>query len=263
MQVSGGLLGAFDIWEMAIVQALLNNSETWYDISEDTVNKLEEIQNLFLRVVLDVPASTPKPALLWETGFLPMSMRVMKRKLRFMNFIKNLGSDSLSKQIYNEQIKNNWPGPVKEAEKICEDLNLPNITENTVYNDDIDAACKDETEKNLKQKMENLSKLKDKVDESFQQKEYLNSCNIFESRTMFRARSKMLECKMNFSHDPKFSKDLWMCDSCKRAIDTQSHVMICPAYSKLREGKDVNCDEDLVKYLVEVMKIRERMGFRK
>ena len=104
---------------------------------------------------------------------------------------------------------------------------------------------------------------KDKVHECFQQKDYLNSCNIFESRTMFRARSKMLECKMNFSHDPKFSKDLWMCDSCKRAIDTQSHMMICPAYSKLREGKDVNSDEDLVKYLVEVTKIRERMGFRK
>ena len=64
MHKAGGLLGAFDIWEMAIVQALLNNSETWLYICEDSVKDLEEIQNLFLRVVLDVPASTPKPALL-------------------------------------------------------------------------------------------------------------------------------------------------------------------------------------------------------
>ena len=51
--------------------------------------------------------------------------------------------------------------------------------------------------------------------------------------------------------------------SCRRSIDTQSHVMICPAYRKLREGKDAGNDKDLVEYLVEVMKIRERMGFRK
>ena len=73
----------------------------------------------------------------------------------------------------------------------------------------------------------------------------------------------MLECKMNYSSDPKFMKELWLCDSCQQAIATQSHVMICPAYSKLREGKDKNCDEDVVNYLVEVMKIRDRMGFRK
>ena len=90
MQLAGGLLGAFDIWEMAIVQALLNNSETWLDISDESVARLEEIQEMFARVVLDVPGSTPEPALLWETGFLPMSIRVMKRKLNLMSFIKKL-----------------------------------------------------------------------------------------------------------------------------------------------------------------------------
>ena len=111
--------------------------------------------------------------------------------------------------------------------------------------------------------MENLSKVKDKIMESFHQKEYFKSTKINEGRIMFRSRCKMLNCKMNFPSDPKFKKELWLCDSCKRAIDTQSHVMICPAYSKLREGKDVNSDDDVITYLVEVMKIRERMGFRK
>ena len=128
-------------------------------------------------------------------------------------------------------IKNNWPGPVREAEQICEDLSLPNITDNIVNNDDIDAACKEVTKRDLRQTMGNMSKIKDKVHETFQQRDYLQNCNIYESRSMFRARSKMLECKMNFSHDPKFSRDLWLCYSCKRAIDSQSHVMICPAYS--------------------------------
>ena len=111
--------------------------------------------------------------------------------------------------------------------------------------------------------MKKSSKLKDKIEESFEQRGYFKNANIHEARTMFRARSKMLNCKMNYSSDPKFMKDLWLCDSSERAIDQQSHVMICPAYSNLREGKDVNNDEDVARYLAEVMNIRNRMGFRK
>ena len=111
--------------------------------------------------------------------------------------------------------------------------------------------------------MEKLSKLKDKTGECFEQRDYFRITKINEARAMFRSRSKMLDCKMNYPSDPKFSKDLWLCDSCERAIDQQSHVMICSAYSKLREGRDINCNEDVAGYLAEVMQIRNKMGFRK
>ena len=54
---------------------------------------------------------------------------------------------------------------------------------------------------------------------------------------------------------------LWMCDSCQSEVDTQTHVLYCPAYKKLREDKDLNSDQDLVKYLAQVLKIREHFGF--
>ena len=214
-------------------------------------------------MVLDVPGSTPKAALLWETGLLPMSVRVMKRKLNLINFIKNSDESSLSNQVFTEQRRNNWPGPVKESDEICDLLNLPSIANEPVSRADIDGACKKKAEKDLKEKMERLSKLKDKTGESFEQRDYFKTLKINEARAMFRSHSMMLECKMNYSSDPKFSKELWLCDSCQKAIDTQSHVMICSAYSKLREGRDVNSDEDVAWYLAEVMKIRSKMGFRK
>ena len=40
-------------------------------------------------------------------------------------------------------------------------------------------------------------------------------------------------------------------------MDSQSHIVWCPAYAELREGKDLNSDQDLVTYYHEVMKIRE------
>ena len=41
MQKVGGLIGGFDIWEMAIVQSLLNNAQTWTDMSEESLSALE------------------------------------------------------------------------------------------------------------------------------------------------------------------------------------------------------------------------------
>ena len=73
----------------------------------------------------------------------------------------------------------------------------------------------------------------------------------------------MFKCKMNFHSQSKFKTDVWKCDSCESEIDTQSHILFCPAYTGLREGKNIDDDKDLVKYIVDVMKIREKLGFMK
>ena len=44
----------------------------------------------------------------------------------------------------------------------------------------------------------------------------------------------------------------------KRAIETNSHVLWCPAYQNLREGKSLESDKDLAQYLMNVLKIREK-----
>ena len=63
--------------------------------------------------------------------------------------------------------------------------------------------------------------------------------------------------KRNYPNDPKYRQSLWQCVGCKSAIDTQSHVMWCQAYSDLRKNKDFNDDKDLANYIEEVLKIRE------
>ena len=70
MQIIGGIRGSIDIWELAILPMLLNNCDTWVNINEELENKLENLQELFFRTILQVPISCPKPALLFETGTL-------------------------------------------------------------------------------------------------------------------------------------------------------------------------------------------------
>ena len=70
---------------------------------------------------------------------------------------------------------------------------------------------------------------------------------------------------MNYQHNPRsrYMADLWRCDSCRSEVDTQSHVLHCPAYNSLREDKDMNNFDHLVKYYSEVMSIRSKMGLKK
>ena len=71
-QMICGSLGAFDLWEASVLPALMYNSETWIDINQKTVDILDECQRCFVRMLLRVPESTPKPSLLLETGLMAM-----------------------------------------------------------------------------------------------------------------------------------------------------------------------------------------------
>ena len=54
------------MWEVAIIPSLLNNCETWTEITEDDTKELENLQYLFLRTMFQVPISCPKAATVSE-----------------------------------------------------------------------------------------------------------------------------------------------------------------------------------------------------
>ena len=194
---------------------------------------------------------------------LSMRFRIYKKKLSLINHLKNLDDKSLAKQILQEQIKHKWPGLAQECEEMCQELGLQNIVNQSISKTEIIESLYNKMESDLKQKMEKMTKLKNISEEKFERKDYLENKKILDARTMFRYRTGMYKCKMNFRHVHKFKEELWMCDSCQSQIDTQSHVLFCPAYQQLRAGKDMFNTNDLTTYLVKVIQIREKLGFMK
>ena len=63
MQSIGGLKCGLDIWELALIPSLTNNCGTWTQISQQSVDKLDKLQNLFLQILFAVGQSCPRPAL--------------------------------------------------------------------------------------------------------------------------------------------------------------------------------------------------------
>ena len=255
-----GMQVAFLLWESAAVSSLLTNCESWVNMSPATTTKLEDLQYMFLRMVLTAPWGTAKPALTFETGLLPLKFHVMIRKLTFVNVIKHQSKDSLAKQVLTEQISNKWPGLAEEASEICQHLNILDITKVDVslsgWKQLVKRAARNKAEEEMKEELRKYSKVKELAEERFERKSYFDNKVIEEVRTEFKMRAKVLKCKMNFPSDKKFSADLWRCEDCGM-VDTMAHVLYCRAHRDLREGRDINNSRDVVSYYMEVMKRRD------
>ena len=74
-------------------------------------------------------------------------------------------------------------------------------------------------------------------DETFKEKEYLKDMKMVDAQTFFKFRTNMTNIKYNYKHNENYARELWKCDSCMTAIDTQSHILWCPAYLELRQFK--------------------------
>ena len=128
IQSLGAMRSAIELFELAILPSLLNNSEVWVEISEASMKRLSELQYLFARTLFQVGKGTPKPALLVQTALLGMSQRIMMRKLTFVNALKHMSEDTLARQILEEQVEMELPGLAMECRQFCHRLGLEDIT---------------------------------------------------------------------------------------------------------------------------------------
>ena len=60
--VVGGITAGIEIWELAILPYLLNNSDTWVEISKATIDTLDDLQYMFYRYLLATTRACPIPA---------------------------------------------------------------------------------------------------------------------------------------------------------------------------------------------------------
>ena len=259
----GGIKAGLEIFELALIPALLHNADTWLDIDEKAEEKLEKLQNTMFRYLFAVPESTPKPILRFDLGNLSIKEKIHVKKLNLIHHLKYLDPESLGNEFYHLQVKLNLPGLVKECRNLIRIYNLPDIIDSNLnYSKEswktiVKKHVRIKSELDVKKQFENYSKLKylNTETETLKQQEYISNLSLKDARTKFRIRSHMINTKYNRKSDKAYAADLWRCDQC-RSVDTQSHILWCPAFAPLREGKSLEDDKDLVCYFQEVMRIR-------
>ena len=247
-------MGAWDLWNMAIIPSLLNNSGVWTEIDEKTVLVLEELQNTYARRVLHVPLSTPKVSLRSETGLLSMKHRIWEEKVRMVMAIKEMGPEFLARRVFEEQLRQGFPGLSQEVATICEEIGVEDVNVNPLGKGHLSKAIREHHKGEMVNEMG--KKMADLVaEETGYVKGYMKQNNIEDSRTMFRYRIKMLELKENMKG--RYGRDNLGCEACSTGdVESQSHVLQCSAYEDLREGLDLEKDQHMITYFREVLKRR-------
>ena len=255
MQAMGGIMGAWDLWNRAIIPSLLANCGTWTELPKKAIELCDELQNMFIRIMLEVPVSTPKVALRVESGMLGMKQRIWLEKLSLAQFLRQSGTKSLAGRVYREQLEQDWPGLANEVKEICKELEINNLNDCDVpkwkIRDAIDRHHAVEAKEQMGKK---LNEIKD--EEIGKPRDYMMTRCISDCRLQFRIRTNMVELKANMKGRCKDGD--YSCLGCgdKTTIENQSHVTRCPAYADIRKGLNLEKNEDLVKYFRQVMLTR-------
>ena len=123
----------------------------------------------------------------------------------------------------------------------------------------IKSACAKANDNDLKSQIQSYKKMTALRDEIIKGNGYFFKETLYNARAIFRFRVDLFEAKNNFKNRPEYKKEGYLCDSCQYQVDENTHVLFCPSYSSLREGKSLNNDVHWAQYLQKVLEIRTNL----
>ena len=224
------------------------------------------------RILFSVGSGCLIPILYWDSGGLPLKLRILKKKLIFLHHVKTLPEESLAKEVVEVQENLNFPGLVQECKEFLSKAGVNDITSFSKHQwkAKVSKMIGQINEADLKEKMKSYKKLNtiEVTNESCKAKQYMKEMDIRGARLKFKLRCRMTPTvKSNFKNKKEYIQQKWTCDGCVRKsptgevegnLDTQEHIKGCEAYKDLRLEKNLDSDRDLVSYFTSV--IRRRMG---
>ena len=89
--------------ESILISKLVFNSEIWYNISNNQLEKLEQIDEMYIRRLLNVAKTAPKVGLYMEFGIMPIKFIVKTRRLLYYWHILQRKKDELISRFYSAQ----------------------------------------------------------------------------------------------------------------------------------------------------------------
>ena len=277
----GGINLAFTLWNSAIVPSLLWNSETWTNIKPKTMKVLNDIFNQFYRSILRISKGCPKVNLYWQTGsYLPQNL-ILKNKLNFVHHLSNLPEQCLAKEVYRIQEVSSFPSLFQEVGEHLANLGIttPEGISKRTWKQKIERYIFNRNKEDLIGMATNGKKVnsKDLLDDSFCRKPYFYQLDIEAARYRFRISSLLVHTiRGNYSGKYRKKNEPLTCPSCRNQsnesnlnhsvinnefpTDSQSHVLVCPAFSDLRENMDLEDDRELVEFFKSVVERRIKNG---
>jgi hypothetical protein len=246
----GGMAGAWDIWERAIIPSLLANCGSWVGIGKQTYKILNEIQFKYLRMIYSCPPSTPLISLRTQAGMMDMENRVAVEKVclvaRILHTSKH--TENLCREVLEMQLAMGWPGICVEVQEICRAVGLEDVTKKYLSREEVKEYIEYFDMKCAKIQMEPLEKCRLLRNEDCRTvKPYMYQKSLEQSRLEFIWQTQMLDSRTTMKR--KYPNDQYRCPHCDEGrdqgvLETPEHILSsCTAYSDLRVGRN---PEDII-----------------
>ena len=247
------MMAARELWERAMVPSLLSGAGTWVGITTKEEERCDKLQDMFWRIMLEVPESCPRLALKAETRMFGMKHRIWQYQLSLMRKLKKQSLSTLSRLCLEEQKSNDWPGLTKEISDICNKLGLEDLNEKHIPEADIKKAVIEHHDRELLEEVERSKKRrKHKCDNFKDVQDYMKGKVLANCRMSFRIRCEMVqEVKANTKdkYRRRGGEDALLCQDCTwDEVQTQSHCLQCPHWADIRTGLDLTNLEDMVNF---------------
>ena len=208
-----------------IIPAILYGCQTWTSIPQD----IDDLQYISVRRYLKLPASTPKVALLGETGIHSLSGFICKYQLSYLWNLLH-AADTLPHWIFNTQLtffqenKTNWASHIVNMLKkynIQYSFQQIMMTKKKKWKEIVNQKVMEEENKRYATSAEKLSKLRhlNIVKKEIKKEKYLELSRS-EASVIFRLRTRMLPLKNNMNSSGDVS-----CPRCHTAPDTEIHLI--------------------------------------
>ena len=235
------------------------------NIGEDSIKKLESLQNLFVLAVLKLPHSTPLLALRAMTGMLGMRWRIWREKLLLVAALRALKEDKLAKEVFIQQQELGLPGLIQEVKDICHKIGIDDISTQDITQEEMDDALEIHHLKTTKEEMGVKQKYSQIKNEDFRKtQKFMQELSLEECCIAMRIKCFMIDCVGNMRNRYRGREECLKCClkpgvSGPNMRETQGHLELCEGYSHLRQGKDLYDFKHKVRYFQELTKEREEM----
>ena len=214
-----------------LISKLVFNSEVWYNLTTKQIEKLEQIDEMFLRRILNVAKTSPKIGLYIECGKMPIRFIVKMRRILYLWHILTREGCELINKFYRVQNYSPSEGDwVLQIRKDMAEIKL-NLSE-----EEISLMSRYKFKKLVKQKINECAisylvarkkqKLMNLNIQTFEPQDYIISKNlsISEVQNLFKIRNSMVDVKENF----KSGHENMSCRLCFESSESQSHLLDCP-----------------------------------
>ena len=192
--------------ETNIINSILSSAESWYGVTKQQIEKLEDVDLHYSKKILNGHSKTAKEAFYLETGCIPLRFVMISRQLNFWRHIINSEKNSLLYKFYKIQkycpVKNDWVNQI-ELDKMDIGLNLSEEDVSSISKRKFKKIVKEKIKKasliflnnlaNPHSKSENLVKSELKCSIYLKDKRFSAS----EAQLLFKLRTRMFSVKDN------------------------------------------------------------------